>query len=497
MTHTELNTEQLDLIRTGQRSAGSLLTLINDILDFSKIEANQLDLDVIDFNLGNTLVEILELPMLQAHEKGLKFIYEPHPDLPSRLRGDPGRLRQIILNLTSNAIKFTSQGRVILRVHLVNETPRDVTLRFDICDTGIGIPEEKLETVFDVFKQSDTSTTRRYGGTGLGLSISKRLATLMGGDIGVESAVNQGSRFWFTAVLSKQTGGQEKEPLSHEEICGRRILLVDDNRADIEILKDYLKAWNCQCDVADSGETALSLMRAVAKVDAPYDAAIIDMRMPGMDGAELGRRIKADTLIKETRMVMLTSLGLRGDASRMEKIGYAAYMTKPILRSQLLDCLLTVLTQAPEAATKAPPALVTQYSLAEKRRCAAYILIVEDNDINRKLALKMVAHFGFTAQCCHNGAEAVRALETSDFHLVLMDVQMPEMDGIEATRLIRDPASGVRNHDIGIIAMTAHAMKGDRERCLAAGMDDYISKPIQPQELLHAIEKQLSRQDRP
>jgi len=322
--------------------------------------------------------------------------------------------------------------------------------------------------------------------------ISKRLAELMGGETGVESEIGKGSTFWFTALFEKQPHAEEKILAPPPDIRGKRFLLVDDNRTNLEILRGYMQAWGCFCDVASSGEMALSLMNAVAKVNAPFDAVIIDMRMPGMDGSELGKRIKSDPQLKSTAMIMLTSLGMRGDASRMEKIGFAAYLTKPVRRSQLFDCLITVLSDKPKETLDKKPSIVTRYTISEEKRNKTRILIVEDNIINQKLALRIIEKFGFRVDAAANGREALSALESFKYDVVLMDVQMPEMDGFEATKIIRNPQSNVIDHEIPIIAMTAHAMKGDRKRCIDAGMNDYVSKPIKPQELLKAIEKHLS-----
>jgi two-component system sensor histidine kinase/response regulator len=492
---TDLSREQLDLVETGKRSADSLLTVISDILDFSKIEAGKLDLEILNFNLRNAMAEVVELPAMQAHEKRLEFAYELQHEVPSLLRGDPGRLRQIILNLTNNAIKFTKKGEVVIRTLLEEETKGHAKIRFEVKDTGIGIPKDKLGTVFESFQQTDSSTTRRYGGTGLGLSISKRLIELMGGEIGVDSIPGKGSTFWFSITFEKQPNAKEEILTAPADIRGKRFLLVDDNKTNLDILKGYLDAWGCNCDVAASGEIALSLMNAVAKVDAPFDAVIADMRMPGMDGAELGKRIKDDPRLKSTTMIMLTSLGMRGDASMMEKIGFSAYLTKPIRRSQLYDCLVTVLGDKGQKAPFKKPELVTKYSISEEKKRKTRVLIVEDNIVNQRLVLRIVEKFGFRADAVANGKEALRALESFQYNVVLMDVQMPEMDGFEATKWIRDPQSHVTNHHIPIIAMTAHAMKGDRERCIDAGMNDYVSKPIEPRELLAIIEKNLTSPD--
>lgn len=487
---TDTNRQQFDLIETGKRSADSLLTVINDVLDFSKIEAGELDLELLNFNLRSAIAEVVELPAMHAHDKGLEFAYSIHHEVPTLLKGDPGRLRQILLNLTNNAIKFTSNGEIVVSVLPVEETETHARVLFKVKDTGIGIPEDKYGAIFESFKQSDTSTTRVYGGTGLGLSISKRLAELMGGEIGVESVSGGGSIFWFTVLFEKQPNAHESLPDAPLDIREKRFLVVDDNKTNLEILSGYLESWDCHCDVADSGPMALSLMKAVAKVNSPFDVAILDMRMPGMDGAELGKIIKGDPDLKDTVMIMLSSQGLRGDASKMKKIGYAAYLTKPIRRSQLFDCIVSVMGSAREDKVPEKFQMVTKYSISEKK-WAKRILLVEDNIVNQKLAKKMIEKFGFKVDAVANGKEAVESLENFKYDIVFMDVQMPEMDGFEATKIIRSNDSNVKNHEIPIIAMTAHAMKGDREKCIRAGMNDYTPKPIKPDELIKVIEKYI------
>ncbi len=488
---TNPDNEQLDLIETGKRSADNLLTIINDVLDFSKIEAGELDIEILNFNLRTSIAEIVELPAIQAHNKGLEIIYEIKPDVPVMLKGDPGRLRQILLNLTGNAIKFTENGEIVISISVVNETDEKAKIKFEVRDTGIGIPEDKLDLVFESFKQTDTSTTRMYGGTGLGLSISKKLSELMGGEIGVTSQPGFGSTFWFTAQFDRQHDAEEVILDPPPDIRGKRFLVVDDNKTNQTVLKGYLESWGCICDLADSGEMALSMMNAVAKVNAPFDAVIVDMQMPRMDGAGLGSLIKEDPVLKDTTLIMLTSQGMRGDASRMEKIGFAAYLTKPVRRSQLFDCLISVFSKQYFQGCGKGSRIITRHTISEARRKKIRILLVEDNIINQKLALKFIEKFGFQADCAANGKEAVKALESFRYDIVLMDIQMPEMDGLEATKIIRSSESMVIDHDVKIIAMTAHAMQGDRDRCIDAGMNDYTNKPIQPQELLEVIERQI------
>jgi two-component system sensor histidine kinase/response regulator len=489
---TDLTREQADFVDTGKRSADSLLSIINDILDFSKIEAGKLDIDVIDFDLRKSIAEVITLPAVQAQAKGLEFAYQIDPEVPSLLKGDPGRLRQIIMNLATNAIKFTKQGEIVLRVYLERESEAEVVLRFVMRDTGIGIPVTDQTKLFSSFEQVDASTTRNYGGTGLGLAICKRLVGLMGGEIGVQSGLREGSLFWFTCRFEKQPATAEPSIDLPASIQDKRILIVDDNKTNLDILAGYLKLWGCSCDMASNGEMALSLMNAVAKAGAPYDLVISDMLMPEMDGAELGRRIKADPILGQSLMIMLTSHGMRGDAAEMKRIGFSGYLTKPVRRSLLFDCIVTVLSRNPQQEqVKQPSPMVTSHSLHEARRREVRILLVEDNVVNQKLAMHLLKRFGFRADAVSNGKEALDALASTAYHLVLMDVQMPEMDGLEATQRIRDGRAAVLNPAIPVIAMTAHAMKGDREKCLQAGMTDYVSKPIQPDMLLKAIETQL------
>jgi PAS domain S-box-containing protein len=495
---TELSPEQADFVETGKRSADSLLSVINDILDFSKIEAGKIEIESLDFDLRKTVEEMVSLPALQAHLKGLEFACQLDPDVPALVRGDPGRLRQVFMNLAMNAIKFTKKGEVVFRVVVEKEDDKEVGVHFSVKDTGIGIPKASRERLFQSFQQVDASTTRVFGGTGLGLAIAKQLTELMGGRIGVHSKLGEGSTFWFSLRFEKQPDVPVRLFDLPETVRSKRILIVDDNKTNLTILAGYLKHWGCGCDQATGAEMALSLMQAVAKAGAPYDLVITDMLMPGMDGAELGRRIKADPAIKEAILIMLTSQGLRGDAAAMREIGFGAYLTKPVRRSQLFDCIVTVLNRAPaqQVDLKKGP-LVTSYTLSEDKRRNVRILLAEDNAINQKLAMHLMSRFGFHADAVTNGREAVQALAQTRYDLVLMDVQMPEMDGLAATRAIRDPGSPVLNHGVPIVAMTAHAMIGDRDKCLAAGMNDYVSKPIQPNLLLQTIERLLGGAARP
>ena len=488
---TELSQEQLEYVETVHSSGESLMSLINDILDFSKIEAGQLDLEVLDFDVRTTLEDVVDMLAVPAENKGLELSCLAYPDVPSLVRGDPGRLRQALLNLAGNAIKFTEQGEVHIRVRTTQETDTHVTMRFDVTDTGIGIPTDSLDRLFQSFYQVDASITRRYGGTGLGLAISRQLAEMMGGRIGVASEAGKGSTFWFTAVLEKQPGARDEEVIVPEDVRGARILVVDDHPTNRLVLRELLRSWDCRFEEAADGPQALaSLHRAVREGD-PFKIALVDMQMPVMDGKTLGGRIKADPDLKDTLLVMLTSVGQRGDAHKFQQAGFSAYMTKPVKVSQLYNCLATVLGVASVGSDQPARPIITRHTLVEDKKRRVRILVAEDNVVNQKVAVRILEKLGYRADAVANGQEAITALEQIRYDLVLMDVQMPEMNGFEATRIIRDPGSGVLRHDIPIVAMTAHALKGDRERCLEAGMDDYASKPVTALALSEILDRHL------
>jgi len=488
---TDLTEEQHRFAEAARSSGEALLSIVNDILDFSKIEADKLEMEDIDFDIRATLEDVAELLSMQAHEKKLEFIYHIAPEVHTFVRGDPGRLRQILINLGTNAIKFTARGQVAVEVRLESETADHVKVRFEVRDTGIGIPADRIGLLFTAFQQMDASTTRRFGGTGLGLAIAKRLAERMGGEIGVSSVKGRGSTFWFTAVLGRQPDRPPREVDSPASLRGVRILVVDDNAMNRLILSEQLASWGARHREAESAAQALAWLRAARAENDPYRIVVTDMQMPDMDGESLGAAIKADPALGDTILVMLSSFGKRGDARRLKDRGFSAFLTKPVKQSQLYDCLATVLgggTAAPEV--PAPP-LVTRHSLNENRRRAIRILLAEDNLTNQQVALGILGHLGFKADTAATGLEALQALRTVPYDIVLMDIQMPEMDGFEATRAIRSGKSGALNPKVPIVAMTAHAMKGDRERCLEAGMDDYLSKPIVPQALAEALDKWL------
>jgi PAS domain S-box-containing protein len=484
---TTLDVEQADYLNLARESADTLLTLLNDILDFSKIEAGHLDLEEIEFDLRTTVESVVATMAERAENKGLEMACLVYHDTPSKLIGDPGRIRQILINLLGNAIKFTERGEIVVRVRTEEESETTAKIRFEVSDTGIGIPEQRQAAIFDQFTQVDSSTTRKYGGTGLGLSISKQLTTMMGGHIGVRSTLGEGSTFYFTASLTKQQNGKPEKPLQVPvDIKGLSVLVIDDNQTNRMILEKTLQNFDLNVVLVDNGKAGLDELRKSAKIGKPYELVLLDMQMPEMDGEETLRTIMADELINNTVTIILTSMGQRGDAKRLQEIGCAGYLVKPIKQKQLYDSIVSIFSNFNRDDHK-KRTLVTQHTLAEEKRKYAKILLAEDNPINQKLAVLMLQKAGYSVDVVNNGYEAIQALQKSLYTLVLMDVQMPEFDGLEATRTIRKTESPEVH--IPIIALTAHAMKGDRERCLEAGMDDYLSKPLRPKELMSVLDK--------
>ena len=489
---TDLNEEQRHYTEIVRSSGEALLTLINDILDFSKVEAGKLELEALDFDILDLLDDFASAMAVRAQEKGLELLCAADPDVPARLMGDPGRLRQVLINLAGNAIKFTAQGEVAVRVACLAESSGEVELRFSISDTGIGIPSDKIGLLFNKFSQVDASTTRQFGGTGLGLAISRQLVELMGGTIGVESEVGQGTEFWFTVKLIRQLpDGSSRRSHDLSSLSGVRILVVDDNATSREILKVYLTSWGMQPGETPDGPSALEALAKAREAGDPYQVAILDMQMPGMDGAALGQAIKSDQGLEGTRLILLSSMGERGDMHRFEKPAFAGYLNKPLRHQELLNVLSIILSSGSEPShpIMTRPTVPEKFNLPANNR--THILLVEDNIINQQVALGILRKLGLKADAAANGVEALKALESIPYDLVLMDVQMPEMDGYEATRHIRDNRSAVLNHEVPIIAMTAHAMQSDRERCLEAGMNDYVPKPVDPQLLVEVLKRWL------
>jgi PAS domain S-box-containing protein len=488
---TELTPEQRDYMETVKLSADSLLTVINDILDFSKIEAGKIDLEAIDFNLRDSLETALKTMALRADEKGLELLCEIAPDVPEVVKADSSRLRQVIINLLGNAIKFTSQGEVAVRVSVETRELRDYLLRFTVADTGIGIPAEKCDSIFAPFIQADSSTTRKYGGTGLGLTISSRLVAMMGGAIWVESEVGRGSQFHFTVHLEAADAPEIKVgvPARPELLRGVKVLVVDDNQTNRRILEGMLKRWEMRTVSVGGGEEALAQLVSAWEAGESFGLILTDMHMPKMDGFQLVEQIRQRPELSTATIMMLTSAGHRGDAARCQELGVVAYLLKPVRQSELREAVARALG-APKQDGAIP--LITRYSLQDARepRRSLRILVVEDNLVNQRLATRLLEKRGHHVAVAGDGKQALSALEKERFDLVLMDMQMPEMDGFEATAAIRK-SEQAKDQRLPIVALTAHAMKGDREKCLAAGMDGYLSKPIRPQELDEVLQHYL------
>jgi two-component system sensor histidine kinase/response regulator len=493
---SELTEEQREYAETVRHSGEALLTIVNDILDFSKIEAGRMNLEIIDFDLRTAVEETIGLLGEQAQGKGLELVSLVEYDVPDALRGDPGRIRQVLTNLLGNAIKFTEEGEVVLHTSLAQERADKAVIRFEVTDTGIGMTDEHKRHLFRAFSQADASTTRRYGGTGLGLSISKQLIELMGGEIGVESEPGVGSTFWFTLPMVKQPVGVRTPQRVPADLKDLRVLIVDDNATNRRILSKHLSSWGVESENVEDGTSALERMRAATERGEPYDLAILDMQTPGMDGMELARQTKADLAISSARLVLLTSMGDRGEGEEARLTGIEAYLTKPIKQSELYDTIAMVMG-APEDETttvERDTLFITRHSLREaEAQPRARVLVAEDNVVNQKVAVRMLEKLGYRTDVAANGLEAVAALSHIPYAAVLMDVQMPEMDGYEATAEIREREDAARHTPV--IAMTANAMQGDREKALMAGMDDYISKPVKAQELDNVLKRWISHPD--
>ncbi len=477
LLQTDLREEQREYVETIKYSADSLLSIINDILDFSKIEAGKMTIEQVDFDLRSIVEEVGTTFARRAHEKGIELLTVVPPGIPSLLRGDPVRIKQVLSNLTSNAVKFTEKGEVVISAEAVYETDSVVGIRLSVKDTGIGIAPEQQANIFESFTQADGSITRRYGGTGLGLTISRQLTELMGGRIGVQSTLGVGSTFWVELPLQKSQGKQGTEEITPDQkIRNLRVLVVDDNATNRRILREHLQSWGCSVQEAGSGEHALNLLSPDSTC--PFDVLVLDYQMPEMHGLELAKRVRSSKSLAGCKIILLSSVGA---ASRQERLIADVWLTKPVRRSQLYNALCEV-TGISRAVTH------TETPESERRTSGVRVLLVEDNEVNRKLALHMLQRLGCSVEVATNGREAVEITAVRGYDVVFMDIQMPEMDGIEATRLIRERERDSGKH-LPIIAMTAHAMEGDRERCLAAGMDDYLSKPVKIDLLAQMVEK--------
>jgi two-component system sensor histidine kinase/response regulator len=485
LLETPLDAEQRDFTETVRGSADLLLDIVNDVLDFSKLEAGKMHIEQTNFDLGQVIEESADLLAERAQAKGLELLTSIPPHAPRRLMGDPSRLRQVLVNLIGNAVKFTEQGEVVVSVNIEDADPRRVKLRFSVRDTGIGIAPDVQSRLFNAFTQADGSTTRKYGGTGLGLAICKQLVELMGGTISLSSTPGRGSTFFFTVTLARQPWVAATPTPAPELLRGVRVLIVDDNDTNRRILHHQFEAWGMRHDGVASGPEALTALEGAMAARDPYRLMVLDMQMPGMDGAEVARAVKTNEALAGTRIVILTSLAQHPDEISLREIGISAYLTKPVKQSRLMDCLADVLHGQPA------PQPVTGPREGEPAAARTLrILLAEDNAVNRKVALRQLARLGYTADAVADGDEAVRAVQQRPYDVVLMDCQMPRLDGYAATGRIRDLESrtpGMRRHHI--IALTANSMAGDREKCLRAGMNAYVSKPVRTEELARALEE--------
>ena len=472
LLETELDDEQLELATGVKLSAESLLVIINDILDFSKIEAGKLEIEESALNVPNVIDDVGRILASTAHTKGIELLVDVQPDIPTALLGDGTRIRQVLLNFGANAVKFTSEGEVVIRVSVLHQNSERVALHFDVSDTGIGIAEEDQERLFSAFAQADSSTTRRFGGTGLGLAISRQLVELMGGRLGLRSAAGEGSTFWFELSLRRGDDMATDGRVDPRTLSGQRALVVDDNATNRRILRQQLLSWGVEAVEAADGYQALELALTAAQDGRSFDLGVVDLNMPGMDGIELARTLKADPATAQTMLFLLSSSGHRLEAAESHLTGFAASLTKPVRSSELFDCLITSLNSG----SSIDPSPAAAKERPEQAQRSGTILLVEDNKVNQLVGSKVLENLGYAFTVANNGVEAVDAFRSGSYDAVLMDCQMPEMDGYEATAAIRR-IEGSEGH-IPIIAMTAAAMEGDREHCIAAGMDDFITKPV-------------------
>jgi PAS domain S-box-containing protein len=489
---TELTPEQREYLEAIKTSSESLMNIINDILDFSKIEAKKFELDPVQFNLRDTIHNIISVMAIQADRKGLELAYSIPPDIPDRVIADPGRLRQILTNLIGNGIKFTAKGEVIVTLEKGEQTPSGTLIHFKVKDTGIGIPPVKQKMIFDPFMQVDSSISRKYGGTGLGLAITSQLVEIMGGEIWVESELGRGSTFHFTIQMGlAQTPEVELKPVEFKDIKDLRVLVVDDNATNRQILQEMLTNWQMLPTTAESGIQALTMLESSSALGQFFPLILLDANMPEMDGFTFAQRIKQDPRFSGILIMMISSAGIRGDAALCRKLGISAYLTKPIKQSLLLDAILLTLGTTAEKQEALP--LITRHSLRKAGR-PLKILLAEDNIINQKMTERVLQKYGHSVKIAQDGVEVLSLLPTDTFDLILMDVQMPNLDGCHTTMAIRQEEKKTGTH-IPIVAMTAHAMKDDKERCLASGMDDYISKPIKPELLIEVINRVIVRKE--
>ena len=496
---TELTARQKRCAEIVHSSGKGLLSIINDILDFSKIESGHFELESMDFNLHTLVEDNVELFSERAHSKGLELSYRISPSVPEIVKGDPTRLRQILTNMVGNAIKFTPKGQIV--VDVVNATTSDATLatpsgsqmiRFTVKDTGIGIKPDNMPKLFKVFSQADSSTTRKFGGTGLGLAISKQLVELMGGDIGVDSQIDKGSSFWFNIPLLPSSASVPALPKVFSELAGLKVLIVEDNETNGDILYTHASSWGMTADVVRDGNQALALLQSSTANQQPYDMALIDMKMANMNGIELGQKIKSDQALSAIPIIMLTSTLYKDEAAEAKKVGFAAYVTKPIRKTDLYLALVKVLGHVPEEPAIRPETIEEKASAADKL-IPDNILLVDDNVVNQEVVLLMLESLGYAVSSASNGEEAIKSVESGNYALVLMDCMMPVMDGYAATAAIRQRQRDGVLPPFPIIALTANAIEGDREKCLAAGMDDYLPKPFKKEDLQRILTTWLNK----
>lgn len=483
---SELNEEQREFLEIVKSSGESLLSIINDILDFSKIEAGDFDLDEAEFELRTFIDDLSEQVSASAHEKNLEVIHFLDHQLPSKIKGDPLRLKQILVNLAGNAVKFTKEGEIVIRAEVEKEADEKVFIKFYVHDTGIGFPDEKLDSLFRPFEQMDGSYTREYGGTGLGLAICRQLVDLMSGSIGAKSTMGRGSTFWLSIPFLKVEEAGVVSDIEFPEVIGRKVLIVDDNDTNRLLLKNLLNSWGCIYAEAENGFNALEILRTESMAGRPFEAAILDMSMPGMDGMELGRRIVSDELIRLPVLIMMSSLAQRGKMSDLEEAGFSAYLTKPVKRDQLKKCISMAMGMKPNPSKEM---ILTESKVDFTGDELKKILIAEDDEVNREVIINYVKKLNYIPEVVENGFKLLETLKKTEtkYSMIFLDCQMPVVDGYEAASRIKSGECG--RIDSPIIAMTAHALKGDREKCLEAGMDDYLTKPIDFNELTQMIDK--------
>ncbi|KPA19649.1 multi-sensor hybrid histidine kinase [Candidatus Magnetomorum sp. HK-1] len=489
MESTKLNEEQLEYARTINQCGHSLLSIINDILDFSKIEAGQLNMEYIEFNIMDVIEEVCDIMATQAHKNNLELIHYVETSLPKKLKGDPVRLQQVLINLVGNALKFTSKGHVFIRINNLMDDKKSLKIRCSVTDTGIGIAEKHIHKLFKPFSQSDTSISRKFGGTGLGLAISKKICEKMGGEIGVKSEINKGSEFFFTACFDKQADQSSSCVELPENIDSPHILIVDEHSINRQVYKDYLNKWNFRCTDAMDAENALVILKDAYKSNDPFQIVFIERKMAKMDGITLGKTIKSEPFISSADLVLLSSRYEYIEKEELANMGFSAFLTKPVRSRRLYECVYELLCkneQIDYLSIKSP-----DEENHKNDRQKFRLLIAEDVLVNQKVAIKLLENIGYHAEAVDNGKIAINALKQNDYDMVLMDVQMPVMDGLETTQRIRKGEAGEKNKDILIVAMTANALKSDKDLIIDAGMNDFIPKPITTKEVAKIIDRHL------